>query len=145
MPGPVPNRSDDVSRERDVNRGDRMPITKGELKPVRIPHADTDWHPIARKFYDSLKTSGQSDYYQNSDWAYAFSLCDDLSVYKKSSKRSSMMLAALMSAMTNLLVTEADRRRARIELSAPEDEGDSAAVLAIADYRAALEDDDPED
>lgn len=140
--GPVPNRSDDLSRERDANRGDRMPIAKGELRPVRIPHADPEWHPIARKFYDSLKTSGQSDFYQNSDWAYAFSLCDDLSLYKKSGKRSSMMFAAINTAMTNLLVTEADRRRARIELSAPEDEGESAAVLAIADYRAALEDDD---
>lgn len=151
MPGPVPNRSEDLSRERDANRGDRAPITHGEAKPVKIPLAGRDWHPIAKRLWDSLKASGQADYYQQSDWAYAFHVMEELSLYKKSAKRSSMMFGALDAALTKLLVTEGDRRRARIELQAPEEEKPSAAVLALADYRQDLEasaspdDDDDED
>jgi hypothetical protein len=151
MPGPVPNRSEDLSRERDANRGDRAPITQGEARKVTIPNADRDWHPIARRLWNSLKSSGQCDFYQDSDWAYAWHVMEELSLYKKAGKRSSMMFQALDSAMTKLLVTEGDRRRARIELQAPEEEKPSAAVLALADYRQDLEasastdDDDDED
>jgi hypothetical protein len=108
------------------------------MKPVKIPNADRDWHPIARRLWDSLKTSGQSDFYQNSDWAFAYSLCEDLSYYKKSGKRSGQMLQTIYSAFERLLVTEGDRRRVRVELNEPETEQDSAAVLAIADYRQEL-------
>ncbi len=108
------------------------------MRKVTIPHGDKDWHPIAKKLYDALKTSGQADFFQNSDWAFAYSLCDDLSYYKKSGKRSGQMLQSIMSAMERLLVTEADRRRARIELHEPEDDSTPASVLAIADYKAEL-------
>ena len=151
MSGPVPNRSEDLARPRERKGGDAVPVTKGQLRPVRIPAANRDWHPIAKRFYNSLKTSGQSDFYQNSDWAFAYSVADDLSYYKKPLvnrdgeeyyKRSGQMLQSIYAAMTSLLVTEGDRRRVRIELSAPEEEGESAAVLAIADYRAELGEDD---
>lgn len=138
MPGPVPNRSDDLSRERDANRGDRSPITKGELRPVVVPHADPEWHPIADKLYRSLKSSGQSDFYQNSDWALAYSLCDDLSHFKQSGKRSAQMAQTIYSALSNLLVSEGDRRRVRIELSAPEAEEEPASVTAIDAYKKQL-------
>jgi len=148
MSGPVPNRSEDLARPRERKGSDQVSVTKGELRPVHIPRADRTWHPIAKRFYNSLKTSGQSDFYQDSDWALAYSIADDLSYYKNPlinrdgeeyHKRSGQMLQTIYSAMTNLLVTEGDRRRVRIELSAPVEEGDSAAILAIADYRAELE------
>jgi len=148
MSGPVPNRSEDLARPRERKGKDIVPVTKGTLRPVRIPAADRNWHPIARRLYNSLKTSGQRDFYQNSDWALAWSICEDLSLYKmplvnrdgeEYYKRSGQMLQTIYTAMERLLVTEGDRRRVRIELSAPEEEGESAAVLAIADYRAELE------
>jgi hypothetical protein len=58
------------------------PAVIGERKPVRIPAADPNWHPIAKRMYNSYRSSGQSDLWQNSDWAFAYSLCDDLSRYK---------------------------------------------------------------
>ncbi|AFU61987.1 hypothetical protein SEA_BROPLEASE_5 [Streptomyces phage BroPlease] len=136
--GPVPNREEDLARPRSRKGTDQQPVTKGEMRPVKIPNADRDWHPIARRLWDSLKTSGQSDFYQNSDWAFAYSLCEDLSHYKKSGKRSGQMLQTIYSAFERLLVAEGDRRRVRIELNEPEDEQDSAAVLAIADYKRDL-------
>ncbi|MFE0964070.1 MULTISPECIES: phage terminase small subunit [Streptomyces] len=136
--GPVPNREEDLARPRSRKGSDQQPVTKGEMRPVKIPNADRDWHPIARRLWDSLKTSGQADFYQNSDWAFAYSLCEDLSHYKKSGKRSGQMLQTIYSAFERLLVAEGDRRRVRIELNEPEDEQDSAAVLAIADYKKEL-------
>jgi len=148
MSGPVPNRSEDLARPRERKGKDVVPVTKGELRKVRIPAADSKWHPIAKRLYNSLKVSGQADFYQQSDWALAWSICEDLSVYKQPRydritgeeyfKRSGQMLQTIYTAMERLLVTEGDRRRVRIELSAPEPEAESAAVLAIADYRADL-------
>lgn len=139
MPGPVPNRSEDLARPRERRGGDVTPVTKGVAREVKIPNASRDWHPIARKLWDSLKTSGQADFYQNSDWALAYSLCDDLSYYKKSGKRSAQMLQTIYSTMSNLLVTEADRRRVRIELDQPEEgQTDEASVAVLDDYKQKL-------
>jgi hypothetical protein len=137
--GPVPNRESDLARPRSRKGKEHAePVTKGELRKVTVPTADSAWHPIARKLWDSLKTSGQADFYQNSDWAYAYSVCDDLSHFKKSGQRSSMMAQVIYSAMSNLLVTEADRRRVRIELHEPEAGEDEASVTAINNARAKL-------
>lgn len=148
MPGPVPNRSEDLARPRERKGADQQSVKTGEMRPVTIPRADPEWHPIARKMWDSLKTSGQADFFQNSDWAFAYSLMDDLSMYKKPfvskdgveyHKRSGQMLQVIMTSLERLLVTEADRRRARIELSAPEEESETASVIALADYRKDLD------
>ncbi|MFF4692170.1 hypothetical protein [Streptomyces sp. NPDC001307] len=114
-------------------------VIKGFARRVKIPNADRSWHPVAKRLWDSLKESGQADFYQQSDWALAYSLCEDLSYYyKKSGKRSGQMLQTIYSAFERLLVAEGDRRRVRIELHEPEAEEQSAAVLAIADYKKEL-------
>lgn len=77
--GPLPKRSEDRVRR---NKPDTSGITKGTLRPTKKPATPSGWHPIAKKLFKSLGESGQADYYQNSDWALAFSLCDDLSRYK---------------------------------------------------------------
>lgn len=138
MPGPVPNRESDLARPRERKGGDQQSVTKGVLRETVIPHADKDWHPIARKLWDGVKTSGQVDFYQNSDWAMLYSLCDDLSHYKKSGKRSGQMLQTIYSAFERLLITEGDRRRVRIELHEPEPETQEASVTAIHEARAML-------
>lgn len=115
-----------------------MGVTKGELLPVEVPEPDPDWHPIARQMWDSLELSGQADWYQQSDWAFAWSLMDDLSYYKKGVKRSGQMLQSIYSALERLLVTEADRRRLRIELTEATPQAVDASVTAIADYKEAL-------
>lgn len=136
--GPIPNRSEDLARPRERKGSDQIPVTKGIAMSVEIPEADPEWHPISLMLWESLATSGQSAYYQNSDWAFAFSLCEDLSRYKASGKRSSQMLQTIYSSMSNLLVTEGDRRRVRIELDAPQPDVDEASVTVLAEYRAGL-------
>lgn len=145
--GPVPNRSEDLARPRSRRGGDQQDVTRGVLRPVVIPEPDENWHPIARMLWDSLAASGQSDFYQQSDWAMAYSLCEDLSRYKEPLvnrdgeeyfKRSGQMLQTIYSAMQDLLVTEGTRRRVRLELTAPEPEKDPASVAVMDDYRNGL-------
>ncbi|MFE4451431.1 hypothetical protein [Streptomyces sp. NPDC056796] len=134
----MPNRSEDLARPRERKGSDVQAVTKGLMREVKVPNGDRNWHPIAKRLWDSLKSSGQADFYQNSDWAFAYSLCEDLSYYKKSGKRSGQMLQTIYSAFERLLVAEGDRRRVRIELTEPVPEQDTAAVLAIADYKKDL-------
>jgi hypothetical protein len=49
-----------------------------------------------------LRTGG--DFYQNSDWAFAYSLCEDLYHYEKSGKSSGQMFQTIYSAFERLLV-----------------------------------------
>lgn len=149
--GPVPNRSNDLARPRERKGGENAAVTKGVLRPVTIPDPDPTWHPIARMLWDSLVESGQSDFYQQSDWAFAFSLCEDLTRYKEPykidaetgevnyGKRSGQMLQTIYSAMERLLVTEGDRRRVRIELTEPAAEENPATLVMMDSYRDGLE------
>lgn len=84
----IPRRESELQRPRSRKSKDALPVTHGVMRPVKIPAASRKWHKIARDLYNSLKTSGQSDYYQNSDWAMAWSLCDDLSRYKYEEDRT---------------------------------------------------------
>ncbi len=86
---------------------------------VKQPRGDGDWHPIVKKLWKAMGESGQSQFYEPSDWAVAYSVMDDLSDYKRQGKRSPAMLQVIMSSLSNLLVTEGDRRRVQIELSRP--------------------------
>lgn len=146
--GPIPAREEELARPRSRNGREDNEVTKGLARATFVPDADPDWHPIAHMLWEGLMESGQSDYYQQSDWAFAYSLMEDLTRYKEPLtnretgelyfKRSGQMLQTIYSAMERLLVTEGDRRRARIELQQPEPENDPAAVIALAEYREGL-------
>ena len=105
--GPVPKRTESRQRR---NAPEVETIKAAGADDVAQPSPDPDWHPIAARLWHSLGESGQSRFYEPSDWAVAYSLMDDLSHYKASSKRSGQMLATIMSALSSLLVTEANRR-----------------------------------
>lgn len=142
--GPIPQRSESLARPRERNGEARNTgeITQGAMRETQVPRAGRDWHPIAKRIWDAAKDSGQADFYQNSDWAYLYSVCDDLSEYKKAGKRSSMMATVIYSALGSLLLTEGERRRARIELMAPTPDTKPAELYAIESYREDLEEDE---
>lgn len=146
--GPIPNRTGDLSRERDANRDDRPPVTKGTLRNTEPWPADPDWSEFVQRVYGSLVTSGIADFYQDSDYAYAHIVMSELDTYRRKGtdrdgvpypthKPSGQMFQAIMSAVTSLGMTEGDRRRMRIELESPAEESD-AEVLAIASYEDML-------
>lgn len=137
--GPVPKRADQRHGHRAKDEVDKIVRTEG-AEVVSQPAASRDWHPIAKRLWKALGESGQSKFYEPSDWAFAYSLMDDLSYYKNGSKRSGQMLQTIMSSMSSLLVTEGDRRRLQIELSRPgaEADADSEKVLVMDKWRQRL-------
>lgn len=147
-PGPVPNRSDQRRRR----NAPEVPIdTAPAAEDVEAPEPDKSWHPIARRWYLSLADSGQSHWYEPSDWALAYLIAESMSrdlkpqvvgvsidgkAVKATIPLRGTSMSSYLKAMTSLLVTEGDRRRLRIELSKPQiDEDEAAAVADLDDYR----------
>lgn len=137
--GPVPKRS--TERRRRNKETAVETVTLEGLGPVAVPLADESWHPIAIDWYRSLAESGQSKYYEPSDWQAARVVAEVLSRNLKQTKKfSSVLFASVWAAMGDLLTTEADRRRVRMEIERPDrgEQPQAAGVTAIADYRARL-------
>jgi hypothetical protein len=131
--GPVPSR-DDQRRRR--NKPD-VATTKVEMTgEVEAPDVDPAWHPIAIDWYKSLGDSGQSRYFEPSDWAAARLVAHDLSRHLVNKRPSSQWFAAVWSAMADLLTTEGSRRRVRMEIERKPDadEGELASVTPIDRY-----------
>lgn len=151
--GPAPKRSTERRRR---NKDSKPTKGKGALRVV-VPKPDKGWHPIAKRWYQSLAKSGQSEFYEPSDWAMAQIVAESISrdleeqvvavpektgepVYAKVPMKGAS-LSAYLKAMNALMVSEGDRRRAGVELeragaaSKPET---PAGVVALDEYRREL-------
>ncbi|WP_225448343.1 hypothetical protein [Streptacidiphilus sp. P02-A3a] len=138
MPGPVPKRSDQ-RRRRNTDDGPAL-VKAPAAKAPAIPRADADWHPIARRWYDSLRKSGQAQFYESSDWMTAVYLAEAMSRNLGQTKFSAQLFQSVMAGMTDLLTTEGARRRARVELQredAADDPREAARVTLMDAYRKA--------
>ncbi|MGW7270823.1 phage terminase small subunit [Streptomyces sp. NPDC054864] len=138
MSGPVPKRSDQ-RRRRNTSDGPALMKAEAGKDPV-IPRASGDWHPIAKRWFQSLKDSGQAQFYEQSDWLTAVYVAEAMSRNLASTKFSAQLFQSVMSAMTDLLTTEGARRRARVELERLEDTEDpaeAARVTLMESYRKA--------
>lgn len=126
--GPVPKRSSERIR-RNQDEGPVETITA--IGVVEIPDLGfADPHPMIAAFYQSLRDSAQSRFYEPSDWQFARWTCHWMDGLIKSEKPSSMMLQTVNAALSDLLVTEGERRRVRLEV---EREQETAKVLDVAD------------
>jgi len=131
--GPVPKRSDERIRR---NKPD-VPIEKLEVPgTVEIPELGIENpHPFVEEFYNSLKESAQSRYYEPSDWQYARWLCFAMDDYIKGRKPSAVMFQSINSALSDLLITEGERRRVRLEIERGQNgPGEEAQVTSIEEY-----------
>lgn len=82
---------------------------------VPVPPAGRGWHPVARRWYASLRESGQSAFYEPSDWAMAHVVAEAMSRLF-SDGMTATLLAEVMRGMDMLLTSETARRRARVEV-----------------------------
>lgn len=154
--GPVPKRS---NQRRRTNEPDTAVSNAPASQSVAIPDSDEDWHPTARKWFESLAASGQSAFYEPSDWATAVLIAESMSrdlkpqvvgVIQEGERAGEVVmeviplkgasLGAYLRAMSVLLVTEGDRRRASVELlrGETEDPDEDAAVRDLDEYRSRL-------
>ena len=135
--GPVPKRSNERRRR---NKESKVETVKPLTEKVKQPPADPKWHPIAREWYESLAISGQAHFYEPSDWIFAKYVAEAMSRNLKAPKTkfSSVLFASVCSGMSDLLTTEAARRRVRMEIERNGVSEQPASVTAIADYRKRL-------
>lgn len=147
--GPVPKRSTQKHGHRtkaELGQVERLEVV-GLVEP---PAARDGWHPVARDWFEALKASAQSRWYEPSDWATAMVIAESMSrefsprpkvtptgiVVEVTEPPTGAAMSAWLRAMSSLLVTEGDRRRMRIELERvagvdPEEEAADARVVDI--------------
>lgn len=172
--GPIPKRED--QRRRRNKPASKTATVKKKAAPARrkssstsirttsavtrsaIPKADPKWHVAAKRFYAALEKSGQSTFYEPSDWAIAWLIAESISrdlkpqvvgVVEETGEPvfaiiplKGASLAAYLKAMTALLATEGDRRRAGLELeraaAGANDRPAAGDVPRLDDYRDRL-------
>lgn len=127
--GPVPNRSDQrVRRNKPETPVDKVV----SIGAVAVPDLGLDDpHPLVTDFYDSLPASGQSKFYEPSDWQYARVALYFADQLLKSSRPSAQLLVTVNQMLSSLLVSEGDRRRVRLEVE--RNQSVSADVHEVAD------------
>jgi hypothetical protein len=123
MTGPVPKRT----AERRRRNKPETPVTTVEIMavafdlPVPPPATPDGLDPIARRWFESLKASGQAQFYEPSDWAQAEVTAWALSKVVRMRRFSAPAFKAVIDSMGGLLTTEADRRRVRMEVDRKRD------------------------
>lgn len=151
MPGPLPKRSEERRRR---NKPSTVPMdgAVADIEPTKVPgtpgvewpQPDPAWHPIVADLYRSLQRSGQARFYEPSDVAYIIltaectnRLLSGAGTRSGTAGLSGQTLSAVDSMWSKCLVTEADRRRLRIELEkgVPEE---APSVGIMAEYRKKL-------
>ena len=149
--GPIPKRKGERRRR---NKPDTPQDTVAASGPVKIPPANSKWHPVAKRIYESLELSGQSKFYEPSDWAAAYLLAESLSrdlkpqvvgedvltgrAFRADKPLNGASLAAYLKAFAALGVTEGDRRRMGVEIDRKPPEPTLASVSVMDEYRDAL-------
>lgn len=135
MKGAVPKRSDQRRRTNRPEPG-REIVKAAAGKQVRPPAADSSWHPIAKAWYRSLRESGQVVFYEPSDWQAAKMAAYVISEMLGAEKLSAVLVHEAWTMMSDMLSTEASRRRARIELERVSSSPSDAAVAVMDEYRS---------
>lgn len=141
--GPAPKRSD--QRRRRNKRPETVTAPTGKSGGAgggsRRPPVRAHWHPLAKTWYRALAESGQSAFYEPSDWATALVLGEALSKHLQADEPlQASLLATFLKGSSMLLATEADRRRLVVELQRAQiDAGqEPAKVTDLASWRASL-------
>jgi hypothetical protein len=135
--GPIGKRSEELMGHRSKEEKDAVTKAPGAAVVV-MPEPDPLWHPIARRWYESLGESGQSRFYEPSDWAAAQYAAEAMTRNLNNDRFSAQLFTGIWSALNDLLTTEGDRRRVRMELQRPKTGDDPAGVTVLDDYRTAL-------
>jgi hypothetical protein len=119
--GPIPKHSSErVRRNQDEGPIEKITaIGTVEVPELGIPNP----HPLVASLYESMKTSAQSKFYEDSDWAYARFTFHFANKLLRQKQPSAMLLSSVNQMLTSLLLTEGDRRRVRIEVERQQAEG----------------------
>lgn len=142
MPGVV-GRSGRTPKRSEEKMGHRSKAELAAIDRVQVPGivepppAEEHWHSIAKNWYESLSQSGQSIYYEPSDWAAAQLAAEVMTRNLNAGKFSAQLFGSVWAALQDLMTTEASRRRLRIELErqSATDSQKSAEAIVLDEYR----------
>lgn len=136
--GPVPDRSD---KRRRANKPESQGAAETESAEAgdRPEALGFEAHPLIQSLWDVLGTSAEAKFYSAADWERVRLELLFGSTILMSGKIGAMAWATFQSALSELLISPADKRRAGIELKPKTaDLDEEAAVVQIAHYQAAL-------
>jgi hypothetical protein len=112
-------------------------VGKSAGKPV-VPDPNPEWHPVAIGMYRALKMSGQAQWYETTDWAIAWVMCEALDRLYQFGFTAGL-LSEFNEMSSRLLCCEGDRRKARIELiKAGGDVDEDESEMSLGDIRKML-------
>ena len=137
----VPKRSEERRRRNKTDEsGNSIEITKVTIDPASLedttlvgaPDPNPDWHWLPRMQYEAAKRSAIRDFYEPTDWAKLFFLCEVLDTHLQDQEEinpvtgeiimippkpiNGATLSSLNKAFSDLMFDEATRRRLRIEI-----------------------------
>lgn len=138
--GPVPKRDEERVRR---NIPESPTETIKVIGAVQIPDLgdisyDGETHPIVVEMYDAMKESAAVKFFEPTDWQFArltlFTLNQELIASKHYGKPvGAMKLTAINQMLSALLLTEGDRRRARLEIERAQSDAETGKVLDVTD------------
>lgn len=151
--GPAPKRSD--QRLGHTSKAARAQTSKPVAQAPIVPKANPKWHPVAKRWFNSLGRSAQSQWYVDSDWALAYMTAESMSrefspqpvtIGKGAGAVTELMdlpvkaaaMSSWLKACSMLLVAEGDRRRVAIELQRQAPTEETNDVAWIDEVRARL-------
>lgn len=124
-PGPIGKRSEERVRRNKTGEDGLMTESVQMIGDVEVPplNLGVETHPLIQDLWDSLPSSGQTRFWEPSDWEYARITMYALNNMLHSSKISAMLLSTIDAMMSKLLLTEGDRRRVKVEVQRNEATG----------------------
>lgn len=128
--GPVPKRDEERIRRNKPDEPTTVIQMIGQVGPPALGIENP--HPLVQEMYDSLIESGQAKYFEPSDWQFARFTMVFVNDLLRTSRPSAVMLQTVNSMLADLLFTEAQRRRVRMEVER-NDNADGGKVLDVAD------------
>lgn len=132
--GPVPKRSEERRRRNKVEGAERVEASGA----VEVPEVRGGVDPLAASLVEALAASAQSRFFEPSDWWLASLMVEAVDDYM-GGRRSATKLAEIRALATELMMSEGQRRRLRLEIDRePADVGPSEGVTALDEYRKTL-------
>lgn len=132
----IPSRSDERTGHRTKAELEANKPTKVGSQTIKWHRASSDWHPIARRWYNSLRTLPVASFYLQSDVETAYLCAEIESRMLAEEEIKAAMLMQVRQMKNDLMSTEGSRRLMRIETSSDEEvEKQDLAKTAMNHYR----------
>lgn len=127
--GPVPKTNEQRQRRNKESR--LQEIVAIAPSPAAQPERNPDWSYTANMMWDAMAVSAQARFYQPTDWAVGYFLCNTVTAFEQAGSSNGQMVASILSGCSSLMFTEGERRRVGVQLvSGTEDQTDHASEVS---------------